>query len=379
MGSAEPTTRSSPGELFPGFAFVPGHESIGVIEQLGTRAAERWGVHAGDRVAVEVFLSCRACAPCRAGEYRRCVAHGLGDMYGLVPVDRPPGLWGGYAEHQYLAPDSMLLPVPPELDSVTATLFNPLGAGIRWGVTVPETQPGAIVAVLGPGIRGLSVCAAVNHAGAGFVMVTGRGERDAPRLAAARDFGADLVVDVERIDPVGALREAVGSLADVVVDVTAKAPAAFVQAIRLARTGGTIVVAGTRGSRDIPGFDPDLLVYKELRIVGALGVDAPAYRAALDLLATKRFPFAELLRRTGELRIDARAAPRHGRRGRRAAGARGVRSSLSLGRHHEHGALRRTDEPLAVLDVDPHDRRALRERHDRAAVAVRTPVVTGAR
>ena len=286
------------GELFPGFAFVPGHESIGVIEQLGTRAAERWGVRAGDRVAVEVFLSCRACAPCRAGEYRRCVAHGLGDMYGLVPVDRQPGLWGGYAEYQYLAPDSMLLPVPPELDSVTATLFNPLGAGIRWGVTVPETQPGAIVAVLGPGIRGLSVCAAVKHAGAGFVMVTGRGERDAPRLAAARDFGADLVVDVERIDPVAALREAVGSLADVVVDVTAKAPAAFVQAIRLARTGGTIVVAGTRGSRDIPGFDPDLLVYKELRIVGALGVDAPAYRAALDLLATKRFPFAELLRRT---------------------------------------------------------------------------------
>jgi alcohol dehydrogenase len=286
------------GDLFPGFAFVPGHESIGVIEQLGPSAAQRWGVRAGDRVAVEVFLSCRDCAACRAGEYRRCVRHGLGDMYGLVPVDQHPSLWGGYAEYQYLAPDSMLLPVPPELDSVTATVFNPLGAGIRWGVTVPETQPSAVVAVLGPGIRGLSVCAAVKDAGAGFAMVTGRGERDAPRLAAARDFGADLVVDVERADPIAALREATGGLADVVVDVTAKAPAAFVQAIRLARTGGTIVVAGTRGSREMPGFDPDLVVYKELRIVGALGVDATAYRAALDLLATKRYPFAELLRRT---------------------------------------------------------------------------------
>jgi alcohol dehydrogenase len=286
------------GELFPGFAFVPGHESIGVIEQIGTRAAERWGVRAGDRVAVEVFLSCRECASCRAGAYRRCAQHGLGDMYGLVPVDRAPGLWGGYAEYQYLAPDSMLLPVPPTLDSVTATLFNPLGAGIRWGVTVPETRPGAVVAVLGPGIRGLSVCAAVKDAGAGFVMVTGRGARDAPRLEAARDFGADLVVDVDRADPVVALREAAGSLADVVVDVTAKAPAAFVQAIRMARPGGTIVVAGTRGSRDVPGFDPDLVVYKELRIVGALGVDAHAYRAALDLLASERFPFAEVLRRT---------------------------------------------------------------------------------
>ena len=69
------------------------------------------------------------------------------------------------------------------------------------------------------------------------------------------------------------------------------------QAIRLARTGGTVVVAGTRGNVPMPGFEPDLVVYKELRIVGALGVDADAYTAALDLLAARRYPFEELLRR----------------------------------------------------------------------------------
>jgi alcohol dehydrogenase len=42
----------------------------------------------------------------------------------------------------------MLLPVPDGLDPVVATLFNPLGAGIRWAVTVPDTQPGDVVAVL---------------------------------------------------------------------------------------------------------------------------------------------------------------------------------------------------------------------------------------
>ena len=98
-------------------------------------------------------------------------------MYGYVPVDRAPGLWGGYAQYQYLAPDSMLCPLPGALDAVTATMFNPLGAGIRWGVTLPGTRAGDVVAVLGPGVRGLSVCAAAKHAGAGFVMVTGRGAR----------------------------------------------------------------------------------------------------------------------------------------------------------------------------------------------------------
>src|SRR5205807_9541823 len=131
---------------------------------------------------------------------------------------------------------------------VVATLFNPLGAGVRWGVTVPQTKAGDVVAVLGPGVRGLSVVAAVRDAGAGFVMVTGRGARDAERLAVARDFSADLVVDTAESDPVRALRDAIGGRADVVVDVTAKAPEAFAQAVALARPAGTVVVAGTRGS-----------------------------------------------------------------------------------------------------------------------------------
>ncbi len=56
-------------------------------------------------------------------------------------------------------------------------------------------------------------------------------------------------------------------------------------------------MAGTRGEPSTPGFDPDHVVYKELRIIGALGVDTEDYRAALDLLARGTFPFADLPRR----------------------------------------------------------------------------------
>jgi alcohol dehydrogenase len=284
------------GQLHGGFPFVPGHETVGVLQRIGRRASERWGVGEGDRVAVEVFQSCGVCHACRSGTYQRCERHGLRDMYGFVDVGRPPGLWGGYATHHYLAPDSLVLPVPEALPSDVATLFNPVGAGIRWGVTLPGTAPGAVVAVLGPGIRGLAVAAAAKHAGAGFVLLTGRGERDAARLELGAAFGADLTVDVERADPIRELRAATGALADVVVDVTANAPAAFAQAVGLAAAGGTVVVAGTRGAVEAPGFHPDVVVFKELRVLGALGVDRPAYQAALDLLAAGVFPFADLPR-----------------------------------------------------------------------------------
>ena len=281
--------------------FVPGHEIVGVIEELGPAAAKRWGVAAGDRVAVAPFQSCRTCERCIAGDQRHCVRHGLHDAYGFVPVSVEPGLWGGYAERTYLAPDAVLLPVPTELDPVLATVFNPLGAGIQWAVDVPGTRAGDVVAVLGPGIRGLSAAAAAKRAGAATVLVTGRGPRDADRLALASRFGADFAVDVEQEDPVRVLRRETGGLADIVVDVTAKAPAAFVQALHLARPGGTIVVAGTRGTSTVRDFSPDLLVLKELRLVGALGVDEAAYRPALELLATGTYPFDELPRRVAPL------------------------------------------------------------------------------
>ena len=289
------------GHIKAGYGFIPGHEIVGVIEAAGPEALARWGVSIGDRVAVEVFLSCRDCRECRSGAYRRCERHGIADMYGFIDVEKGPGLWGGYASHLYLAPDALVLPVPTGLDPVLATAFNPIGAGLRWAVEVPRLQAGETVAILGPGIRGLAAAAAAKEAGAAFVLITGFGPRDADRLAIARDFGADLAVDVSVDDPVKALRNATGSQADVVVDVTAKAPTAPGQALKLVRRGGRVVLAGTRGPGTAPGFEPDTIVYKEVTVIGALGVDVTSYRAAFALLTSGRYPFADLPRRVAGL------------------------------------------------------------------------------
>lgn len=279
---------------------IPGHEAVGRIEAIGTRAADRWRLAVGDRVGVAPRQACGSCPPCRAGDPRGCANH-RGDTYGSIPLATAPGLWGGYAEVQYLSPDSQLVSIPSDLEASLACMYNAVANGIRWGAVVPGTKPGDVVAVLGPGVRGLSAAAAAKEAGAAFVMVTGHGARDSARLRLASDFGADLAVDVAVLDPVDALRQAAGALADVVVDVTAMAPSAFTQAILLAADNATVCVAGIHGDGPVPGFHPDLIVLKQLRVIGTRGTDLPEFRAAVDLLSSRRYPFDRIPRRTADL------------------------------------------------------------------------------
>ena len=83
------------GQLHPGRPFIPGHETVGILEEVGPMAAARWGVRKGDRVAVQVFQSCRECGACQRGDTRHCRRHGLATMYGFQGTEVPPALWGG--------------------------------------------------------------------------------------------------------------------------------------------------------------------------------------------------------------------------------------------------------------------------------------------
>lgn len=273
---------------------IPGHEPVGIIEEIGEDACRRWGVRAGDRVAVETLLPCGYCRECVAGRYRLCRGTGGMSAYGYKPVSVPPSLWGGYAEYLYLDPHSLVhrmdRATPPEL----AVLFNPIGAGFRWAVDLPGLRVGETIVVLGPGQRGLAAVIAAREAGAGTIIVTGL-SRDEPKLALAREFGAHHTVDVEREDVVRAVREVTGGeMADVVIDVTAYSVEAVTQAVDLARRGGRVVLAGTKGPVPVPNFISDKVVGKELSIFGAFGVDWPAYEAAVRLIESGRYPLERM-------------------------------------------------------------------------------------
>lgn len=266
---------------------IPGHEPLGVIEQIGDAAARRWGVDVGDRVAVETMLSCRFCPACLRGEYHLCRARRI---YSYIPLDEAPGLWGAYAQYMYLDAHSIVHPVDPDLPPEIAVLFNPLGAGFRWAVEMPRTGPGDTVLVLGPGQRGLASVLACREAGAAKVFVTGL-EADAEKLELARKFGADETIDVDNQDVKQRIRELTdGQGVDVVVDVSSYATEPVAESLDYVRMGGTVVLAGVKGFREIPRFVSDKIVMKEIRILGAIGVTSTGYRNAIRLIESGRYP-----------------------------------------------------------------------------------------
>ncbi len=276
------------------FPLIPGHEPLGRIERIGDRAAKRLGVDVGDRVAVEALIPCGVCRDCRMGQYQRCRGRGGMQGHGYLPLGRGPGLWGAYADYMLLDPCSVVHQIDPGVPAEEAVMFNPLGAGFRWAVELPNTRPGESVLILGPGQRGLTSVIAAKAAGAGPIIVTGL-TRDAPKLALAREFGADHVIDVEQED----VRDRVFALTggrgvDIVVEVSANATEPVAESLRYVAAGGRIVLAGVKGFVPVPDFISDLVVIKEITIIGAFGVTYAANEQAIRLIESRTVPLARM-------------------------------------------------------------------------------------
>jgi threonine dehydrogenase-like Zn-dependent dehydrogenase len=269
---------------------ILGHENVGRVAAIGEAAAERWGVEAGDRVAVEEFIPCGRCRLCRSGRYRLCEATDFWSekpflRYGATPVEVEPGLWGGFSEYQYLHPRAIVYPASADVPAEVLSLFVPVANGIRWVLQVAGASVGQSIVIQGPGQHGLGCVIAARSAELGPIVVAGTG-RDRERLKAATALGADRVVNVDEEDLVTAVTDATdGAMADVVVDVSPGATAPVEAALEIAAKGATVILAGYKHGEPVAGFSNDAVVRKELTIHGVRGHDHASIEPALALIA----------------------------------------------------------------------------------------------
>ena len=162
---------------------IMGHECSGTIIEIG-HGVEGWTV--GDRVTVSGNLTCGECKWCREGRLNICERLGF---YGIST----DGCFAEYAVY----PAGLLFRIPDNVPLRTAVLAEPLACGEHATQLLGDLN-GKKIAIIGPGIIGLSSLIAAKAAGASKVLVAGIGRANQEK---AKLFGADEYVDIGETDP----------------------------------------------------------------------------------------------------------------------------------------------------------------------------------
>jgi propanol-preferring alcohol dehydrogenase len=222
----------------PAPPFVPGHEGIGLVEQLGAGVTTR---AVGDRVAIAWLGS--ACGRCRY-----CV----GGRETLCELQQNSGysVNGTFAEYA-VAPADFATLVPDGVSSEDGAPLTCAGVTTFKAVKVAGVAPAETVAVFGIGGLGHLALQYARIAG-GFAVAV---DVEGAKLEMATELGADHVVNAREVDPVEAVQRLGG--ADVAIALAASAES-FDQAYRSLRRGGRLVcvaMPANDGALTLPIFD----------------------------------------------------------------------------------------------------------------------------
>ena len=215
---------------------ILGHEAVGTVLTVGTGVKT---VVPGDRVLVSCISSCGRCRYCREGRFGQCLGGG-GWILGHT-ID-------GTQAEQVRVPfaDTSTYPVPAGVtDEDVLMLADILPTAYEVGVLNGGVRPGDVVAVVGAGPVGLSAIVGSKLFSPSHVVAI---DLDDGRLEAAKRFGADVVVNNGREDPLAAVHSVTGNLgADVAIEAVG-VPDTFELCTQLVRPGGHVANIGVHGT-----------------------------------------------------------------------------------------------------------------------------------
>jgi D-arabinose 1-dehydrogenase-like Zn-dependent alcohol dehydrogenase len=278
---------------------IPGHELVGTVVEVGDGVEHP---RVGERVMAYFYLACGHCDLCRLAHEPLCR-----NLKGNVGVAAD----GGYAEYCAL-PAFNLLPVPPGVTPVAATaipdaIATPFHVSRRAAIA-----PGDVVMVVGAGGGvGIHMVQMARLFGARVIGV----DVGEAKLAAAREAGADAVVDATKGDPAGAVRAAAADGPTVAVDFVGSRETLALCLETLGKRGRLVCLTTFPGvSAEVA---PRRLVQDEISVLGSRYCSRWEMARAGELVAEGRIrpvvSEAVPLERVGELHAKLRSRTLIGR------------------------------------------------------------------
>ena len=247
--------------------FVPGHEGVGMVAELGPGVTE---VTLGDRVAMPWLAhACGVCDYCVSGRETLC----------LEQENMGYSIDGGFGEYA-TAFARYVVRVPEGIDPLDGAPLTCAGVTMYKAVAVGGTRSTDLVAVFGVGGLGHLAIQYAAIAGGRVVAVDLFDEK----LELARDLGAEFTVNAKEEDPAEAIQRLGGADQSLAI---AASPKAFQQAYDSLRRGGTLVFVGLPADNEVqlPIFET---VLGGIRIVGSIVGTRADLREVFDLHAAGR-------------------------------------------------------------------------------------------
>jgi threonine dehydrogenase-like Zn-dependent dehydrogenase len=288
--------------------FTLGHELGGTIVEAGAEFREDFmgkPLRLGDKVMIPPLNPCGRCYYCvhYPEHANKCLAPVYYGRY--LGFDKPPHLWGGWAEYVYvdldMLPGTKVYRLPDDMSERLGSLSEPLTSCIRAFNRAARAGGfgwGATVVIQGSGPIGILAIAAAREMGAGRVICVGAPEE--PRLRLARRFGAEATVDIgthaspqARIDAVRAIVGGFG--ADLVMDCSGH-PSAGPEGIEFLRDGGCYVEMGQFTDAGAIETNWHRICTKDLAVLGSWGFTGNDLPLGVDMLYRTRdkYPWLEM-------------------------------------------------------------------------------------
>ena len=256
---------------YQNFRGIPGHEFVGVVEEVNSRQQDL----VGKRVVGEINCGCGVCDFCIKGLKSHCRQR---TVIGIK------GKNGALAEYLTL-PVENLFDVPDPVSDEEAVFIEPLAAAFEILEQV-HIKPTDRVAVLGDGKLGLLTAMVLQHNVTNFCLVGKHPEKLA--LAGSNQIDTLLLEDLPRDNSFDLVVEATGS------------PVGFELSREILKPRGTLVLKSTVA--ESKELNLSSLVVNEITLVGSrCGPFPPAVRAlenkAIDLkpLISSIFPANQVL------------------------------------------------------------------------------------
>ncbi len=258
---------------------VLGHEIAGEIVAVGS-GVERFRI--GNRVFVSHHVPCMNCRYCQSGHHSVC------DTLRQTHFDP-----GGFAEYIRVPKINVELGtflLPDGLSFEEGSFFEPLGCVVR-AQRFARLHSGQSVLVIGSGLSGLLHIQLARAYNAARIIATDINDF---RLKAAREFGADAVIQASEDVP-RRLREVNdGCLADLVIVCAGAIPAAR-QAMQSVERGGTVLFfAPTAAGVDVP--IPLFELWRdEVTITTSYAASPQDIAEAIEIIRSRRVRVREMI------------------------------------------------------------------------------------